>query len=54
MSRGVQQTLLTPLGAPAGKAETFIEVPFLLGDKKCYPDGLIRVSRGGLGRLWSR
>ncbi len=38
--------LTQPLGAPAGVVETFIEVPFLLGDKRVYPDGLIRVSRG--------
>ncbi len=38
--------LLRELGAPAGAIETFIEVPFLLGGKKCYPDGLIRVTRG--------
>jgi hypothetical protein len=38
--------LTQPLGAPAGAVETYIEVPFLLGDKRCYPDGLIRVTRG--------
>ena len=38
--------LTQPLGAPAGAVETFIEVPFMLGDKRVYPDGLIRVSRG--------
>ena len=40
------RVLLKPLGAPAGNVECFIEVPFVLGDKKVYPDGLIRVSRG--------
>lgn len=35
-----------PFGAPAGKVECFIEVPFELGDKKLFPDGLIRVTRG--------
>ncbi|WP_246464928.1 hypothetical protein [Ruania alkalisoli] len=39
-------TLLKPLGAPAGNFETYIEVPFDTGDRKIYPDGLIRVSRG--------
>ncbi len=29
-----------------GTVECYIEVPFLLGDKKVFPDGLIRVSRG--------
>jgi hypothetical protein len=40
------KSLLGPLGAPAGHVETFIEVPFDLGEKRIYPDGLIRVSRG--------
>lgn len=40
------RTLMSPLGAPAGALETFIEVPFKLGDKKVFPDGLIRAKRG--------
>jgi hypothetical protein len=40
------KAILSPLGAPSGNVETFIEVPFVLGEKKCYPDGLIRVTRG--------
>jgi hypothetical protein len=39
------------LGAPSGNVETYIEVPFLLGEKKCYPDGLIRVTRGS--KTWT-
>lgn len=35
-----------PFGAPGGRLETFIEVPFILGEKRLYPDGLIRVARG--------
>lgn len=35
-----------PFGAPAGTLECFIEVPFMLGEQRLYPDGLIRVSRG--------
>lgn len=35
-----------PFGAIAGNLECFIEVPFMLGEKRVYPDGLIRVSRG--------
>jgi hypothetical protein len=31
--------------------QTFIEVPFHLGDSKFFPDGLIRVSRGQ--RQWT-
>ena len=44
--REFNRSLLKPLGAPAGAIECFIEVPFVLGDKKVFPDGLIRVSRG--------
>ena len=43
--------LLKPVGAPAGRIECYIEVPFVLGDKKLFPDGLIRVSRGA--RTWT-
>jgi hypothetical protein len=38
--------LTAPLGAPGGKIDTFIEVPFLLGEKKVIPDGLIRATWG--------
>ncbi|WGY03671.1 hypothetical protein QI633_07860 [Nocardioides sp. QY071] len=40
------RAVLGPLGAPAGNVETYIEVPFKLGEKDWRPDGLIRVSRG--------
>jgi hypothetical protein len=40
-----------PLGAPAGPVRTFIEVPFEYGGQRCFPDGLIRVSRGQ--RQWT-
>jgi hypothetical protein len=40
------RSLLKPLGAPAGAISTYIEVPFVLGEKRLYPDGLIRVARG--------
>jgi hypothetical protein len=39
-------TITGRLGAPAGRIETFIEVPFQLGDRTVIPDGLIRVRRG--------
>jgi hypothetical protein len=45
------RTLTQPLGAPAGLVQTFIEVPFKHGDKQCFPDGLIRVTRGQ--RQWT-
>ena len=40
-----------PFGAPAGAMECYIEVPFTLGERRLYPDGLIRVSRGS--RSWT-
>jgi hypothetical protein len=43
--------LTQPLGAPAGNVEAFIEVPFMLAEKRCYPDGLIRITRGQ--RMWT-
>jgi hypothetical protein len=43
--------LLRPLGAPAGTVLTFIEVPFKLGERTVYPDGLAEVSRGT--RSWT-
>lgn len=45
------KAVLGPMGAPAGTVETFIEVPFTLGETKVIPDGLIRVSRGR--RSWT-
>ena len=40
------------LGAPAGSIECFIEVEFVLGDRKVRPDGLIRVIGRG-NRTWT-
>jgi hypothetical protein len=40
-----------PMGAPVGTFECYIEVPFVLGEQRLYPDGLIRVSRGA--RSWT-
>ena len=45
------RALTKPYGAPAGALETYIEVPFALGDKRLYPDGLIRVARGQ--KVWT-
>ena len=45
------RSFVKPFGAPAGNMECYIEVPFLLGDRRLYPDGLIRVSRAG--RSWT-
>ncbi|MGH9040519.1 MAG: stress response protein [Acidimicrobiia bacterium] len=38
-------------GASAGNVDCFIEVPFDIGERKVYPDGLIRVRRGQ--RSWT-
>ncbi|MGL5817786.1 MAG: hypothetical protein ACRCYR_09510 [Phycicoccus sp.] len=43
--REFNRAVLKPLGAPAGTIECYIEVPFVLGDKRVFPDGLIRVCR---------
>jgi len=40
------RALTKPLGAQSGTLQTFIEVPFQLGEKRLFPDGLIRVTRG--------
>jgi hypothetical protein len=45
------RVLIQQAGGPAGTIETYIEVPFDLGDKRLYPDGLIRVTRGQ--RSWT-
>lgn len=45
------RALTQPLGAPAGTVQTFIEVPFKLGEKQYFPDGLIRITRGQ--RQWT-
>jgi hypothetical protein len=45
------RAILGPLGAPAGQFEAYIEVPFDEGDRKVYPDGLIRSRRGQ--RTWT-
>jgi hypothetical protein len=44
------RALLKPLGAPAGRIETFIEIPFKIEGRPIRPDGIITVSRGG--RTW--
>jgi hypothetical protein len=40
------RVLTQPMGAPAGQLETYIEVPFYLGERRLYPDGLLRARRG--------
>ena len=45
------RAITAPMGAPAGRLSTFIEVPFEDGDKKLRPDGLIQVVSGQ--RTWT-
>src|SRR5438270_2473091 len=45
------RALLKPLGVPAGRVETFIEVPFKFGEHTVRPDGIIRATRAG--RAWT-
>lgn len=44
------RSLTKDLGAPSGRIETYIEVPFQLDERRLFPDGLIRVTRGN--RIW--
>ncbi len=45
------RAFVKPFGAPAGSMDCYIEVPFVLGERRLFPDGLIRVSRGS--RSWT-
>ena len=45
------RSFVKPFGAPGGNLECYIEVPFSLSERRLYPDGLIRVSRGN--RSWT-
>ncbi|WP_273651711.1 TerD family protein [Cellulomonas fimi] len=40
------RALTSRFGAPAGAVETYLEVPFTLGESTVYPDGVLRVARG--------
>jgi hypothetical protein len=45
--REFRVAVLKPLGAPTGQLESFVEVPFKLGeDRTVIPDGLLSVTRG--------
>jgi hypothetical protein len=45
------RAITVPMGAPAGRLSTFIEVPFTDGDKHLRPDGVIQVASGQ--RAWT-
>ncbi len=49
--RELGRGLTKPLGAPAGRVETYVEVPFVLAERRLFPDGLIRVTRGS--KAWT-
>ncbi|MTD16163.1 TerD family protein [Nakamurella sp. YIM 132087] len=40
------RSLTARAGAPVGATETFLEVPFTIGDRKVIPDAAIRIARG--------
>lgn len=44
--------VIKPLGSPAGRIVTFIEVPFKISEQTCYPDGLIETTARG-GKRWT-
>ena len=45
------RAITTRFGAPAGVVEAYVEVPFMLGEHRFFPDGLVRVTRGS--RTWT-
>lgn len=45
------RSLASRFGAPSGTVETYLEVPFQLGESTVVPDGVIRVARAG--RVWT-
>lgn len=45
------RALVSRFGGPGGSIETYLETPFPLGDRTVYPDGVLRVARGG--RIWT-
>lgn len=47
----LSRSLTARAGAPAGAVETYLEVPFTLGERKVIPDAVIRVARGK--RSWT-
>ena len=44
-------SLLRPLGAPKGKIQSFVEVPFKLNGRSIRPDGILVVTKGS--KTWS-
>lgn len=49
--RDFGRALVARFGGPAGSIESYLEVPFSLGEHTAIPDGVIRVARAG--RVWT-
>lgn len=45
------RAITAPLGVPAGIPMAYIEVPFISGEKKLRPDGVVQVKPGSA--LWT-
>ena len=49
------RAMTAPLGAPSGKVSTYIEVPFVLAEKRCYPTASFEFHEGPRrGPAWLR
>lgn len=49
--RDFGQSIVKPLGAPGAAVNTYIEVPFPLGERTIYPDGVLEATRAG--KTWT-
>ncbi len=49
--RDFGRALVSRFGGPAGTIETYLEVPFKIGERTSIPDGVLRVARAG--RIWT-
>ncbi|OJY40017.1 TerD family protein [Pseudonocardia sp. 73-21] len=49
--RDFGRALVSRFGGPAGTIETYLEVPFKIGERTSIPDGVLRVARAG--RVWT-
>lgn len=49
--RPLGRAITARAGGPAGPIETYLEVPFQLGEQRFIPDAVVRISRGN--RIWT-
>jgi hypothetical protein len=49
--RPLGRAITARAGDPAGPIETYLEVPFQLGEQRFIPDAVVRISRGN--RIWT-